>query len=122
MPRTTPASEPLPKSSLPPLSPFTAEEFKATGNKLFTSGECAKAIDAYTSAIVKDASNAVLFGNRAQCNLKLRNHSDALSDAKEVLLFPDSVTEEYSFQGFSGNQDQSKLLQGVAPPRGSVRC
>ncbi|KAJ7105405.1 hypothetical protein C8R43DRAFT_1046776 [Mycena crocata] len=58
-----------------------AEDLKAAGNILFSSGDYSSAAEKYTEAITLDSQNPVLFANRAACHNKLGRHRDGLLDA-----------------------------------------
>ncbi|TFY63230.1 hypothetical protein EVG20_g6403 [Dentipellis fragilis] len=59
----------------------TAAELKAEGNALFIKQEFLAASYKYTAAIEEDASNAILYSNRAACYMGLKRYVDAISDA-----------------------------------------
>jgi hypothetical protein len=52
----------------------TAAELKDEGNKLFVAKKYEQASRKYSDAIAKDASNAVLYANRAACALNLQKY------------------------------------------------
>jgi hypothetical protein len=52
----------------------TAAELKDEGNKLFVAKKYGQASRKYSDAIAKDASNAVLYANRAACALNLQKY------------------------------------------------
>lgn len=66
---------------------------KAEGNKFFASGDFEKALECYTNAIeevrekrdVSKADRAVLYNNRAACNLKLGRYDQAAADANHTI-------------------------------------
>ncbi|KAA1470553.1 hypothetical protein DENSPDRAFT_879794 [Dentipellis sp. KUC8613] len=62
----------------------TAAELKAEGNALFIKQEFLAASHKYTAAIEEDASNAILYSNRAACYMGLKRYVDAISDAGKV--------------------------------------
>ena len=81
----------------------TAVQLKEEGNTLFVAKMYKQALAKYSQAIEKDADNAVLYANRAACNLSLKRwaiawlsliqtrltydacrYKDAHSDAKKV--------------------------------------
>ncbi|XP_078738550.1 uncharacterized protein LOC144952033 [Lampetra fluviatilis] len=71
---------------------------KEMGNLLFRDGKFNKAIECYTNGISVSPYNHVLYGNRAICFIRVRNHSKALSDArKAVVLKPDWPKAHYRY-------------------------
>jgi hypothetical protein len=52
-----------------------ALELKNKGNELFKQKKWKGALEQYTLAIRADASNAILFGNRAACYLFLEKYA-----------------------------------------------
>lgn len=58
-----------------------ADELKAQANALFGQNKFARASDVYGSALEYDPTSAVLWANRAFCNLKLENYGSAIADA-----------------------------------------
>ncbi|CAK9435965.1 uncharacterized protein LODBEIA_P05640 [Lodderomyces beijingensis] len=59
----------------------SAEELKEHGNRAFAQKEFAKAAQIYRDAIQLDMYNPVLYSNRAQCFLNLRDYERAYQDA-----------------------------------------
>ncbi|PVH18929.1 hypothetical protein CXQ85_001221 [Candidozyma haemuli] len=60
----------------------TSDDFKAQGNKAFVEKRYQEAIDLYSKAIALDKENAVLYSNRAQCHLNLRDWIRASNDVE----------------------------------------
>lgn len=60
----------------------TLDEYKAQGNKAFVEKQYQKAIDFYSQAIALDKENPVLYSNRAQCHLNLRDWIRASNDVE----------------------------------------
>ncbi|QRG37580.1 hypothetical protein FDK38_001957 [Candidozyma auris] len=60
----------------------SSEEFKAQGNKAFAIKKYQEAADLYSSAIALDGSNPVLYSNRAQCHIHLRDWIRASNDVE----------------------------------------
>ncbi|RPD81621.1 hypothetical protein L226DRAFT_606904 [Lentinus tigrinus ALCF2SS1-7] len=61
-----------------------AERLKAEGNALFLKHDFSAAYEKYTEALKYDASNAILYCNRAACSLGLTRYMDAATDAKKA--------------------------------------
>lgn len=89
--------------------PQKAEEFKKVGNKAFTDHKFLKALDAYTSAIESDSTQAVYFSNRAFCHLKLENYGSALEDSSRAI----ELDKNYS---------KVRIPSSVACPRALTRA
>lgn len=69
-----------------------SEECKALGNAAFNQGNWGQAKEYYTSAILQDGSNPVLFTNRALVQLRLGEHLAAQRDCEAAIrLDPDSL-------------------------------
>jgi stress-induced-phosphoprotein 1 len=62
-----------------------AEQAKASGNKLFSSGNYLQAISQYTRAINFDDTNHIYFSNRATCYLKIKRYNEARKDAERCI-------------------------------------
>ncbi|KAH6575146.1 hypothetical protein BASA60_005167 [Batrachochytrium salamandrivorans] len=78
---------------------MTSDDFKAQGNKAFSSGEFESAIKLFSQAIDLDPSNHVLYSNRSAAYASLHNYTDAVTDAnKTIELRPDWV-KGYSRKG-----------------------
>lgn len=58
------------------------DDYKAQGNKAFVEKQYQKAIDLYSKAIALDKTNPVLYSNRAQCHLNLRDWIRASNDVE----------------------------------------
>lgn len=58
------------------------DDYKAQGNKAFAEKQYQKAIDLYSQAIALDKTNPVLYSNRAQCHLNLRDWIRASNDVE----------------------------------------
>lgn len=91
------------------------DEYKAQGNKAFLNKQYQQAIDLYSEAIALDKENPVLYSNRAQCHLNLKDWIRASNDIevglrlkpsdkiKEKLLFRKGLTAKGS-----GNKEMAK--------------
>ena len=67
-------------------------ECKEKGNEAFRDGQFKKAIELYTSAILINDTNPVLFTNRAQALLKVGRALDASHDCRQAIrLKPDFI-------------------------------
>ncbi|OBA21714.1 hypothetical protein METBIDRAFT_26517, partial [Metschnikowia bicuspidata var. bicuspidata NRRL YB-4993] len=63
----------------------TFDEFKTEGNRAFAAGEYKRAAKIYRDAISQHGNHAVLYSNRAQCFLNLKNWDRAYKDAEAGL-------------------------------------
>ena len=52
-------------------------QLKEEGNKFFSQQDYVQAFIKYSDAITMDSSNAVLFANRAACNLAMKKYDTA---------------------------------------------
>ena len=59
--------------------------FKELGNSKYKVGKYQEAVDAYTSAIEADPSEATYHGNRAAALLMLKKYDEALQDCKQAI-------------------------------------
>ncbi|KAF1783336.1 Tetratricopeptide repeat [Phytophthora cactorum] len=60
-------------------------ELKLIGNDYFKEGNYTEAIEAYSQGLVVAPNQAVLYGNRARCYLRLKKFSRAREDAENAL-------------------------------------
>ncbi|ETM01303.1 hypothetical protein L917_02093 [Phytophthora nicotianae] len=60
-------------------------ELKLIGNDYFKEGDYTEAIEAYSQGLVVAPNQAVLYGNRARCYLRLKKFSRAREDAENAL-------------------------------------
>ena len=72
-----------------------AIKLKEEGNKYFREKQYDKAINFYTMAIEKDATDPTFFSNRAQCHLKLENFGSALQDSNSAIKLDPNFTKAY---------------------------
>jgi len=69
-----------------------AAQLKEEGNKFFVQQEHSAAYAKYTEAIAEDATNAVLYANRAACSLAMKRQAsekkiiDAMTDLVALLV------------------------------------
>lgn len=59
-----------------------AERLRLEGNEAFKAGRLEDAVQLYTRAIEADGTNSVIYSNRAQVYLNLKNFEQAVSDAR----------------------------------------
>ncbi|GAA5940280.1 hypothetical protein JCM10213_008387 [Rhodosporidiobolus nylandii] len=76
-----------------------ADAAKSKGNQLMAKKDYQGAIDAYTEAIEKDATNAVFWSNRAAAYSQIQDHKSAVRDAREALNIDPSFSKAYSRLG-----------------------
>lgn len=62
-----------------------ADELKLQANALFAANKFARAADLYGAALEYDPTSAVLWSNRAFCNLKLENYGLAIVEATKAI-------------------------------------
>jgi stress-induced-phosphoprotein 1 len=90
-----------------------AEEFKAEGNKFFSSGKYEEAIVMFSKAIDIDSSNHVLFSNRSAAFASLKDFTNALKDAEKTVELSPTWAKGYSRLGAAlhGSGDLEGALQ-----------
>ncbi|GER49791.1 SGT1 [Striga asiatica] len=59
------------------------------------------AVDLYSQAIALSPSNAELFADRAQANIKLQNFTEAVADANKAIGLNSSITKAYLRKGMA---------------------
>ncbi|KAK4384923.1 UNVERIFIED_CONTAM: protein SGT1 [Sesamum latifolium] len=57
------------------------------------------AVDLYSQAIALSPSNAELFADRAQANIKLQNFTEAVADANKAIELDPSMAKAYLRKG-----------------------
>lgn len=62
-----------------------AEKLKGKGNDAFNKGQYTEAIGHYNMAITKISSNPVLYTNRAQAHIKLKDFNSAIEDCNQAI-------------------------------------
>lgn len=69
---------------------MSVTELKEEGNEKFKEGNFIEALTLYTKALdlgdIKDTDKAVIYKNRAMCNLKLEKFEKAADDATQCKL------------------------------------
>ena len=73
------------KYAVAPSLPPDAEKAKAEGNKAFSAGDYAHAVECYTRAIAAAPNAAVLYGNRAYAYIKLAKSPDIPKVERQTL-------------------------------------
>jgi heat shock 70kDa protein 1/2/6/8 len=76
-----------------------ANRLKDEGNKAFTSGDFAKAVELFSSAIALDASNHILFSNRSGAYLSLKDAAAARKDADSCIALNPTWAKGHSRLG-----------------------
>jgi DnaJ family protein C protein 7 len=96
-----------------------SESFKALGNKKYTSGEYAEAINYYTQAIEacpdneeNKATRATYFNNRAAALLMQKNFKSALADCQAAI--------DYDKKSIKAYTRAAKCLQGLGKVKDSI--
>lgn len=68
---------------------MSVQTLKEEGNEKFKNGKYEEALSLYTEALnlgdIKDTDKAVVYKNRAMCNLKLEKNKEAVEDATQAL-------------------------------------
>ncbi|KAE9550396.1 hypothetical protein FO519_006385 [Halicephalobus sp. NKZ332] len=64
---------------------LTAKDYKERGNRYYQAQRYEDAVTAYSTAIVRDNTEATYFTNRALCHLQLKHWEDAESDCRRAL-------------------------------------
>lgn len=76
-----------------------ANRLKDEGNKFFTQGKFAEAVEKFTAAIELDGTNHIFFSNRSGAHLGLGDHSAAQDDARECIRINPTWAKGYSRLG-----------------------
>ncbi|KAL3598941.1 hypothetical protein D5086_006859 [Populus alba] len=76
-----------------------AEEAKSRGNKAFSAGDYASAVEHFTDAIALSPTNHVLYSNRSAAHASLHHYADALKDAKKTVELNPDWSKGYSRLG-----------------------
>ncbi|KAG2181134.1 hypothetical protein INT43_008716 [Umbelopsis isabellina] len=71
-----------------------AEHHKGLGNKYFAEHDYRLAIQEYSTAIIKDASQVTYFTNRALCYSKLERYNEAIQDCRRAIELDSHTGEE----------------------------
>mmetsp|Transcript_57496 Transcript_57496/g.136771 ORF Transcript_57496/g.136771 Transcript_57496/m.136771 type:complete len:398 (+) Transcript_57496:117-1310(+) len=80
--KADPAAQPEPEEApLPEQRQQMAQQKRQEGNEMFRANDFMQAAMSYTEALELDPTLAAVWSNRAQCWLKLGEHSKAYSDA-----------------------------------------
>ncbi|KAK7205008.1 hypothetical protein BZA70DRAFT_168259 [Myxozyma melibiosi] len=95
------------------MHPSESELHKEAGNVLFSHQDYKGAIDEYTKAIIRDASNPVYFTNRALCRLRVSSFEDALGDCEKAL--------ELSTNNMKANFYKGQALSALNRPNEALR-
>jgi tetratricopeptide (TPR) repeat protein len=71
------------------------EKLKEDGRKFYQNCQWSKAIKCYTKAIALNPTAAVLYSNRALCQLRLSNFARAKEDAENAIAYDQKVVKYY---------------------------
>lgn len=74
-------------TSYPPTNLTTAMDYFTQGNYDYDTGNCAKAISAYTASIQLNPNYPEAYNNRAYTYMRMRDYQDALPDLDKALAF-----------------------------------
>lgn len=93
-----------------------AEDFKAKGNKAFSSGQFQEAIEQFTKAIELDPQNHVLYSNRSASYASLKDFDKALEDALKTTSIAPTWAKGYSRLGaaYHGLNNLEKAKEAYA--------
>ncbi|KAJ3268167.1 Hsp90 cochaperone [Terramyces sp. JEL0728] len=78
---------------------MTAEEYKAQGNKAFSTGDYDSAISFFSKAIELDPSNHVLYSNRSAAYSSLKDYDSAAKDGDKTVTLKPDWAKGYSRKG-----------------------
>ncbi|XP_058206034.1 protein SGT1 homolog [Rhododendron vialii] len=76
-----------------------ASDAETRAKEAFIDDHFELAVDLYSQAISMDPKNAELFSDRAQANIKLRNFTEAVSDASRAIELDPSISKAYLRKG-----------------------
>lgn len=79
----------------------TANEYKLEGNKAFAQKDYNTAIELFTKAIEKDASNHVFFSNRSGSYINIGQYDQAIVDADECIKLNPNFVKGYARKGLA---------------------
>ncbi|PVU88710.1 hypothetical protein BB559_005439 [Furculomyces boomerangus] len=77
----------------------TSDQFKAEGNKAFSSGNFSEAIKQFTAGIEIDPQNHILYSNRSGAYCATKDYTSALVDAEKVISIKSDWPKGYSRKG-----------------------
>merc|ERR1712223_19652 len=90
-----------------------SEEYKIKGNEAFKQGNYKQAKELYTSAILEYDGNHVIFTNRAQAEIQLKQYFEASKDCEAAIkLNPDSIKAHIHL---------AKALNGLSEKAAAIR-
>ena len=72
-----------------------SQEYKNMGNQHFNRGEWKKAKELYTSAILENCHNHLLYTNRAQTEIKLGEYFEAQKDCEQAIKLKPEFVKAY---------------------------
>eukprot|EP01122_Echinamoeba_exundans_P000083 TRINITY_DN10067_c0_g1_i1.p1 TRINITY_DN10067_c0_g1~~TRINITY_DN10067_c0_g1_i1.p1 ORF type:complete len:359 (+),score=83.35 TRINITY_DN10067_c0_g1_i1:35-1111(+) len=116
------------KMSLADRKKIAAEE-KEKGNKLFTQGNIAGALECYEEAILLDPTQPIYFGNACQCLIKLKKFKEVIHYADEALeLDPKFVkalmrraTAKFELKNFEGAIQDLRAALEIEPNNSALK-
>ncbi|THH15780.1 hypothetical protein EW146_g4753 [Bondarzewia mesenterica] len=98
------------KAGLKELSQhYDTSQLKAEGNALFSAQEFKAARGKYTQAIALDGQNAVLYSNRAACNLALKAYVKATEDGEKATELDPAYSKAWA--RLASAQDALEVLE-----------
>lgn len=78
-----------------------ASDLETKAKEAFIDDHFELAVDLYSQAIAMEPTNAELFADRAQANLKLRNFTEAVADANKAIELDPSMAKAYLRKGIA---------------------
>ncbi|KAK6135125.1 hypothetical protein DH2020_031116 [Rehmannia glutinosa] len=88
-----------PKSLESSNSSMASSDLERKAKEAFIDDHFELAVDLYTQAIALSPTNAELFADRAQANIKLRNFTDAVADANKAIELDPAMAKAYLRKG-----------------------
>ncbi|KAK6121866.1 hypothetical protein DH2020_044381 [Rehmannia glutinosa] len=80
---------------------MAASDLETKAKEAFIDDHFELAVDLYTQAIALSPSNAELFADRAQANIKLRNFTEAVADANKAIELDPKIAKAYLRKGMA---------------------
>ncbi|KAM7272291.1 hypothetical protein ACFE04_026954 [Oxalis oulophora] len=78
---------------------MAASDLETKAKEAFIDDHFELAVDLYTQAIQLNSTNALLFSDRAQANIKLNNFTEAVADANKAIQLDPSLSKAYFRKG-----------------------
>ncbi|XP_040577374.1 uncharacterized protein [Lepeophtheirus salmonis] len=90
-----------------------SEELRILGNESFRSKDFSTAKEYYTSAISHYDQNPILFNNRAQASLRLKDYGDVIKDTLHSVELNPNIIKTYVIlaRGLKGQKEFNKAIE-----------